>query len=235
MRATTSAGLRVLVVEAEALLRERLLLPRLREQGFDAGGADSAATLQQMLAVAVPELLVLDVGLPDAAGFELARSLRQRLPRMGLVILSSCQDDADHIRALMDGADAYLNKPDDLHLLGATLYSVARRLQLQPAQASWDCAADWRLDANEWRLLAPCGQAVALTRSERPLMRCLIERRGEVVARDVLISLVAGNVQDYDPHRLESLIHRLRRKVAGACAQALPLIAVHGEGYVLTL
>jgi len=75
---------------------------------------------------------------------------------------------------------------------------------------------------------------VALTKSERPLLHRLYGDAGEVVARDVLIAALTADVHAFDTHRLDSLIHRLRRKVIEACGTPLPLTAVHGEGYVFT-
>ena len=74
---------------------------------------------------------------------------------------------------------------------------------------------------------------MALTKSERRLFQRLLASSGEIVTREALIATLTENVYDFDTHRLDSMIHRLRRKVADACGERLPLIAVHGEGYVL--
>lgn len=233
--------LHIAVLEDDALLRERILLPRLVEYGFDVEGLGSAAELDDLLARRVPDIVVLDVGLPDADGFQLAQSLRSRHPALGVVMLTGRQDSSDRVRGLVEGADAYLTKPVEVALLAATLHSLARRLQpatpLPAADAQAAVATDvpgWRLDAGGWRLLSPDGRAVALTRSERPLLRCLLQQPGEVTSRDRLIASLTSNVFEFDTHRLDSLIHRLRRKVMAQCGQALPLAAVHGEGYVFT-
>ena len=79
--------------------------------------------------------------------------------------------------------------------------------------------------------MSPNGRSVALTRTERRVVSCLLERAGAVVARDALIAHLTDNVFDFDTHRLDSLVYRLRRKVADGCGEVLPLAAVHGEGY----
>jgi len=229
-----SSALRLIVVEDDGLLRERILLPGLREHGFQAHGVGTAAALQEALRVAVPDLIVLDPGLPDADGFELAPSLRLQLPGVGIVMLTGRRALADQVRGLVDGADAYLVKPVKIELLAATLHSVGRRLADSHAGTAQEHALTgrWQLDADGWRLLAPCGRTMALTRSERPLLHCLIARSGEVVGRDALIALLTGDVHTFDPHRLDSLIHRLRRKISAASGHRFPLLAVHGQGYV---
>ncbi|MCD9033492.1 response regulator transcription factor [Luteimonas sp. Y-2-2-4F] len=221
--------LRIVLVEDDDMLRERVLRPRLADYGFEVAGLASAAELERLMAATVPDIVVLDVGLPDASGYDVARGLRARHPRMGIVMLTARRETPDRVRGLNEGADAYLSKPVEIELLAATLHSLARRLHGEQAPA----ASGWRLLDNGWSLAGPGGE-VALTKSERRLLQCLARAEGEAVGRDRLIAAVADNVHDFDPHRLDTLVYRLRRKVADACGQALPLAAVHGEGYVLT-
>lgn len=231
MNDVESSGVRVALLEDDAVLRDRILLPRLRDHGFDAVGLGDAAALERLLVAGPPDIIVLDVGLPDADGFELAQSLRLRFPSVGLVMLTGRHSPHDKVRGLVDGADAYLTKPVEMDLLAATLHSLVRRL-LQAAVADDAAGQGWRLDAGGWRLLTPCGQSVALTRSERPLLGCLVQRPGEVVGREALVASLTSNTFEFDMHRLDSLIHRLRRKIAAASAHPFPLSAVHGAGYV---
>ena len=231
------SALRIAVLEDDALLRERILLPHLREHGFDVTGLATAAALRALLTTTLPDIVVLDVGLPDDDGFNVAQSLRHQHPTLGVVMLTGRQDSRDRIRGLVEGADAYLVKPVEVGVLAATLHSLGRRLEAAVSSAAPDSHAGparWRLDAGGWRLLAPDGRAVALTKSERPLLHRLYGHAGEVVGRDTLIAALTADVYAFDTHRLDSLIHRLRRKVAGACGMPLPLAAVHGEGYVFT-
>ena len=234
MHASVSTTLQVIVVEDDILLRERILLPRLREHGFGVTGCATAAALHDALASARPDIIVLNLALPDADGFALARSLRTHMPAIGLVVLAARRTVAEQIRGLVDGADAFLCKPIQIDLLVATLHSLGRRLTGVPATTEpvSTQGGSWRLDAGGWRLLAPCGAVASLTRCERPLLRCLIERSGEVVRRDALIAQLTGDVHAFDPHRLDSMIHRLRRKVSATSGHPFPLLAVHGQGYV---
>ncbi|MBU8976624.1 MULTISPECIES: helix-turn-helix domain-containing protein [unclassified Lysobacter] len=88
----------------------------------------------------------------------------------------------------------------------------------------------WRLDEAGWSLLCPDGHAVALTRTERRVLARLLLTPGQLVTReDLVVSLTDG---EFDSHRLDSLVYRLRRKVADGCELPLPLDAIHGEGYV---
>jgi DNA-binding response OmpR family regulator len=223
--------LRIVVVEDDDTLRDDVLVPRMRAYGFGLVPMRTAAQLQASLLDAPPDIVILDVGLPDADGFALARSLRESWPGMGVVMLTGRSETADRIRGLTEGADAYLSKPVDLGLLAATLHSVARRVQ--PTRIG-PRAPSWRLEADGWCLASPAGASIALSKTERRLMQLLMAEPGRMVRREAIIRQLAPDPDDFDPHRLDSLVHRLRRKVDKACTASFPLTAVHGEGYVVT-
>lgn len=226
------SGLRVALLEDDDLLRERVLMPKLSEYGFLTHGFGTAAALLGFLDTNTVDMAVLDVGLPDEDGFYVARQLRARLPGVGVIMLTGRSETHDRVRGLTEGADAYLAKPVEIELLAASLHSLARRLSQRvdpPAQTP-----GWRLDGGGWCLLSPSGCNIALTKSERKLCQRLVDFPGQVVPREALIASLTDNTYDFDTHRLDSMVHRLRRKVADACGEPLPLLAVHGEGYVLT-
>jgi len=91
----------------------------------------------------------------------------------------------------------------------------------------------WRLGAEGWRLHAPSDRSVALSRSERRLLERLFAADGEPVSREQLIADLGESRHEFDPHRIEMLVHRLRRKVAAELGEPLPLRSVRGSGYVL--
>jgi DNA-binding response OmpR family regulator len=178
----------------------------------------------------VPDIIVLDVGLPDVDGFEVARNLRARFPGIGIVMLTARSGRYDHVRGFSEGADAYLSKPVDIEVLAATLYSLARRLNLSLSSRN---DRNWRLDAEGWCLVSPTGQVVALTQLESRLLALLIETPNRVVSREVLMHAIASSALNYDPHRLDRLVHRIRKKVTRVLGTPFPLNAVAGQGYVL--
>lgn len=222
-------SLRVLVLEDDQALRERVLLPRLRDFGFAPSGAKTVEELFERIAARMPDIVVVDVGLPDGDGYTVTERLRSRSAELGIVMLTARGDTPDRVRGLSLGADAYLAKPVEIDLLAATLHTLARRLRGgPPAQGVWSLAEQG------WSLVSPSGKDVALSKTERKLLARLAQSPGEVVDREELIAALTGNVHEFDPHRLESLIYRLRRKVERLTGQALPLAAVQREGYVLT-
>lgn len=227
---TIAPALHVLLLEDDELLRDRVLAPKLKQFGFDVTAIGRAADLEQQVRRRRPDIVLLDVGLPDRDGFDVARQLRAEVKEIGIVMLTG-RGDAGRVRGLLEGADAYLSKPVDIDVLVATLHSLARRLHMTPTATT----GGWRLDAEGWCLIAPSGDVVALTKTERRLLEVLIETPNQVVSRDTLIGSITTEVHDFDTHRLDSLIHRLRRKVLDVLGVPLPLNAVHGEGYVLVM
>lgn len=234
---------RVAVVEDDPEFREAVLLPLLRQSGFAAEGFGSALELYRALVSERYDLVLLDVGLPDSDGLEIARHLRETLPAVGIVILSGRMSPADRMHGLGAGVDAYLGKPVRLQELVATLRNVAQRIRQtgqEAAEVERDQVVDqtvdaggWRLDARGWNIVAPCGSMVVLNLAEREVMAQLVASPGVPVSREALIERLVDDVREFDPHRLEMLVYRLRKKCLQKTRSALPLQTVRGVGYML--
>ncbi|QWT20845.1 response regulator transcription factor [Bacillus sp. NP157] len=237
----TTLGRRIAVLEDDAMLREDVIAPGLRDFGFDVFTAGSAAELYRGMIGHVFDIVLLDIGLPDEDGLTVARHLRQ-MGDMGIVMLTGSNARHNHLSALQLGADAFLSKPVDVDILAGTLHALGRRLRggnasagpTTPAGAVAPAAAAeaWRLDAEGWCLMAPNGSVLALTAPERALMAALVDAHGQPVARETLIAALCTDVYAFDPHRLDMLVHRLRRKATDAGAGTLPLLTSRGSGYL---
>jgi DNA-binding response OmpR family regulator len=226
------ARLRVALVEDDREFRDEILVPVLTAAGFEVSGFGDAAGLYRAMMSAAFDIVVLDIGLPDENGFEVARHLRETSP-VGIVMLTGRNADPDRVRGLTLGADAYLPKPVEPALLIATLHSLARRLRMEPPGGGEP--AGWQMDARGWHLVAPDAQRIELTPAERTIVSRLFEADGQPVPRDTLIADLTDDCDSFDPHRLEMLVHRLRRKCAAATPHVLPLRAIRNQGYLLTL
>lgn len=226
----SSDQVRVAVVEDDAELREEILLPLLRGSGFEATGLGSALALYRDLVARHYDLVLVDIGLPDEDGLAITRHLRQAAPMVGLVILSGHTSDGDKLLGLAAGADAYLTKPVFSDTLLTTLRNLAQRVR---GGGDERAASSWKLDDRGWRIVLPDGQAVSLTLAEQQVVRLLAAVPGRPVRRDVLIAGLTEVSANFDPHRLEMLIHRLRRKCFTSTGVELPLRSVRGVGYVL--
>lgn len=235
---------RVAVVEDDDDLRDNILLPSLADYGFEVESFDSPTPLYRRMLAARFDIVVMDIGLPGESGLSAARYLRSISERIGIVILTGSRGRHDQVRALSDGADVYLSKPVDTEILAMMLRSLVRRLSLVPGGATPATETDadapatasqWHMAHDGWCLFSPSGGMLALTRPERSLMKRLQAACGQPVGREDLIAALADNTLDFDPHRLDMLVHRLRRKAATISddAHPFPLLAARGVGYML--
>ncbi len=226
--------LEICIVEDEADLREELA-ETLIEAGFEVRSFSASRELYTALLDMPCNIAILDIGLSGEDGFSIAARLRN-LGKIGIIMLSARTEIEDRVRALQGGADVYLTKPVDLRELLAVVSSLARRLALPvpPATVSTEVAPNpWSFSADHWAVIAPNGTSLDLTAQERAFMQRLWESAGEAVSREELAIALGGDPYEYDFHRLDTLVSRLRRKGNGI-GLTLPLRAVRGTGYVIT-
>ncbi|MCL6711025.1 response regulator transcription factor [Pseudomonas sp. R2.Fl] len=221
---------RIAVTEDDDELRE-LLVSELAERGFQAVGFASAEALYRHLAVQSCDIVLLDIGLPGEDGYAVARHLHQ-IASVGIVMLTARGKSDDMARGLSTGADLYLVKPVDMDVLAAGIASLRRRLSGSERITAAEPAPRWALVAGGWKLRTPDGVELSLGEAERVFLRMLFEQPGEPVDRERLIAGMTESPADFDPHRLEVLLHRLRQRVRAASGHALPLRAVRGIGYL---
>lgn len=228
---------RILVLEDDEVLREHILVPGLIDYGFDVTGAATSADLYRHMLSSQYDIALLDIGLPGEDGITVARHLRQ-LSSMGIIMLTGNHERGDHVRALEAGADTYLSKPVDIEVLAASLHSLARRLRssagaCEEQRTSYELTPprrEWRLETDDWCLVSPGNATIALSGSERCVLQQLMMAKGMAVPREELIATLCKNVYEFDPHRLEMLVYRLRRKTREQ-GESLPLVTVRGIGY----
>lgn len=222
---------RLAVVEDDSELRDSVLVPLLTRSGFEVAGLGSALALYRAMTARPYDLVLLDVSLPDEDGFSIASHLRSLSPSMGIVMLTGYASSQDRVQGLRAGADAYFSKPASMEVLAATLLNLARRVRPGAEPPASD--SGWRLERSGWRLVSPGGVAIAMSLAERQIMSVLATAAGTPVRRESLIATLVESIHDFDPHRLEMLVYRLRKKCLTASGEALSLQAVRGIGYVL--
>ncbi|MCA0209332.1 MAG: response regulator transcription factor [Proteobacteria bacterium] len=221
----------ILVVEDEPRLRADLV-DFLRLSGFAATGVATAADLRAVLAEgAAPAIIVLDVGLPDGNGFDLAAEIRQSHD-CGIIMLTALGDSDDRIRGFESGADIYLVKGSTLREIEAAIRSLLRRTGGVPAVA--DGVDSWVLSGAGWLLTAPNRQTVSLTSTEFAFLKLLCGRAGKVCTRDELVAITARLRSQFDDRHLDAVVSRLRRKIERSTSLPIPLQVVYGVGYSFT-
>ncbi|WP_048811733.1 response regulator transcription factor [Methylobacillus flagellatus] len=232
--------LRVIIVEDEQDLREETELG-LRSLGIEAAGVADAAAFYRALVSKPYDIAVLDIGLPGEDGLSILKYLRSS-SNMGIVMLTARGSLNDRVQGLNEGADAYMVKPVDLKELASVLCSLGRRLaamrverRRQPSPApALPAAPVWKLCKTHWSLISPDGVSIPLTPKEYAFLNRLVEKCGQPVPRAHIIHAFGGEVDDFDFHRVEVMISRLRRKGKAITGEPLPIKALPGFGFSFT-
>lgn len=230
----------IVVVEDVDLQRE-VTSDYLARAGFEVSQAPNGAALRELARQKSIDLVIIDLQLPDADGFELIRYLRET-KRCGIIILTANDDPTDRVVGLEVGADDFVVKPHPPRELLARVRSVLRRVQDAEPTTSPLLAAEppalnfggWTLDVMVRGLRGPQHEQIDLTLSEFALMKELIAHPGEVMERDQLMRNVFHRPWNYEDRSLDVLVTRLRRKIEPAGA-TMRIGSVRGTGYVLSV
>jgi two-component system KDP operon response regulator KdpE len=224
----TEGGLRVLVVDDEIGIR-RFLRVALSGQGFVVSEASTGMEALQVMALKRPDLVILDLGLPDMEGVEVTRRLRE-WTQVPVIILSVREKEADKIAALDAGADDYLTKPFGMGELFARMRVVIRR-QVTSASEPVFHLGGLTVDLAD-RLVTVDGRAVSLTPIEYDLLRALVLHAGKMITNRQLMRQVWGEGYN-DFHILRVHISNLRRKIEPDPSRPTYIHTEPGVGYRL--
>jgi DNA-binding response OmpR family regulator len=231
-----NAPTRLLLVEDERNVAETLT-ERLRAEGFQVRRADSVATAKRAIGESEVELALLDVGLPDGNGFELARVLREHAPRTAIVFLTAHASAEDRIRGLELGADDYVGKPFNFRELLLRIHNCLKRAQ-DLASVPGNIRGQVRIGralVDFERFSATVGsESVALTHKECAVLRLLAERVGKAVSRDEILDR-AWSADEFPTSRtVDNFIVRLRKLIEINASDPRVIRSIRGVGYLLT-
>ncbi len=217
---------RVLVVEDNSELR-RLLNQGLEEEGFDVTIARDGREALSLAEAGNPELLVIDIGLPDSDGRDVCQALKSAGVEAPVLFLTAKDSGADRVSGFSAGGDDYLTKPFIFAELVARLRVLARRT---PA-TSRESIGDLRLDPV--RHVLTSGENVAeLTPTEFRLTGALMSRAGEVIRRREMIAAAWPSGSIVHDNTVDVYVRRLRKKIAEVESET-SIHTVHGVGYRL--
>jgi two-component system response regulator MtrA len=219
---------RILLVEDDTRTA-RVLRDNLRVEGFDVVLAGRGAAALHEARQSTPNLVLLDLALPDAAGFQLCGALR-RAARAPIIILTALCDKADLLRGLDSGADDYVIKPFDLQELLARVRVVLRRAR--PTVRSITLG-DIVVDFHAHVARAP-GRSLPLSYREFAILQLLAERANRIVSRDDLLREIWGYAELPVTRSVDHAIMRLRKKLEDDPRCPRYIHPVHGVGYCLT-
>jgi two-component system OmpR family response regulator len=221
-------GERLLLVDDELHLRS-MLEAALRHSGFDVHAVESGREALEAVGPVEPDLIVLDVMLPDLDGFEVCRRWRQEGRRTPVVFLTARDATEDKVRGLTTGGDDYLVKPFSLEELVARIQAVLRRTGGGRPDAVLRCA-DLVLDDDAHRVTR-AGTEVSLSPTEFNLLRFLLANQGRVLSKAQILDHVWNYDFGGDGGVVETYVGYLRRKVDDVDPRLIHTI--RGVGYVL--
>ena len=222
-------GPRILVVDDERAIR-RFLRASLTAHGYQIFEAARAQEGLEAAAAVRPDLIILDLGLPDSDGIDVTRQLRE-WSRVPIVVLSVRGEDADKIAALDAGADDYLTKPFSSGELLARI-RVALRHAARPADQPVIATGDLVVDVAH-RAVTLNGREISLTPIEYMLLKTLALSAGKVLLHRHLLREVWGPGYDQDANLLRVNISKLRHKIEADPARPHYIITEPGVGYRL--
>jgi DNA-binding response OmpR family regulator len=225
----------IVVVEDEAVQRQ-MLADYLTRQNFRVSGLGDGAALRRLVERELPALVMLDVGLPGEDGFALARWLREKSGRVGIIMVTAAADTVDRVVGLETGADDYIAKPFEPRELLARVKSVLRRATGAPAPGpSLPRVRIGRrvLDLERRVLIDPAdGNEESLAASEFDLLKIFAENPNRPLMRDWLLEVTAHREADAFDRAIDLRITRLRRKVEIDPAHPEAIRTVRGVGYM---
>jgi two-component system KDP operon response regulator KdpE len=224
----TAAPIKVLVIDDEPPIR-KLLRMGLRSQGYDIIEAGNGKAALDLMGEA-PDLVILDLGLPDIQGHELLRTIRSRNESVPVVVLSSRGDEAGKVQALDLGADDYVTKPFGMDELLARMRAALRhQLQLQGERPIFR-VGDLSVDLVR-RIVKVADREVKLSPKEYDLLRILVQHAGKVLTHKFLL----GELWDQltDAQYLRVYVRQLRQKVEADPERPQHVLTETGVGYRL--
>lgn len=232
---------RILIVDDDEGIRE-LLLAYLGGFGFEVAAVTDGREMRRHLADHPVDLVLLDLGLPHEDGLVLARELRDRIDRPGIVIVTGRGEAVDRILGLELGADDYIAKPFELREVVARVRSVLRRIRPDGAAtpASPACVAaterfefdGWRIDLGARSVTRPDGTPVALTTGEFDLLATFVQHPNRALTRDELMDTLYKRGAGPFDRAVDVLVGRLRRKIEHDPAEPQFIKSIRGIGYL---
>lgn len=205
----------------------------LSQSGFAVVKAGDGAAALRVFAQEVPDLVLLDINMPGASGFDVCARIREQ-SRVPVMMLTVRGEEEDLVRALELGADDYLNKPFSPRTLIARVRALLRRAGLE-AHAAPVSAGRLKLDVDEHSIQVGGAAPVRLTKLETRLLQMLLANAGHTVSSDRLLMQVWGHKGAGDRQLLKQLVHRVRHKIELDPAVPQLLLTAPGAGYKLVV
>jgi two-component system KDP operon response regulator KdpE len=218
----------VLIVDDERPLL-RALAMNLTARGFDVTEADTGTRALSAAAAREPDVILLDLGLPDISGLDVIRAIRD-YSSTPIIVLSARTGSSDKVAALDLGADDYVTKPFSIDELLARLRAATRRAGVNETVALVQIGSS-TVDLNAKIVTDAAGERIHLTPTEWHLLEALTRQPGKLVTGRALLTELRGTPEHTDPSYLRIYMAQLRRKLETEPGRPRHLITEPGMGY----
>lgn len=226
-------GHSLLIVEDDLQLK-RALTVNLEARNYQVNTAGTGEEALQSLAATEPDVLILDLGLPDIDGVDLIVQIR-RTSRIPIIVLSARDREIEKVRALDAGADDYVTKPFGIDELLARLRVILRRNDQQEVPPKSIQTADFEINFDKLSITDIDGQSIKLTRIEWGIIEFLASSPGKLFTAKQILTNVWGVAYSDDTQTLRVHVSQLRRKLEPEPATPKYLITELGMGYRLVI
>ena len=227
----TGARRRILIVEDEPDL-VRGLRDALEFEGFDIVSSSLGRDGVKLARERAPDLVLLDLMLPDMNGFSVCEEIRKTSPLVPVIMLTARSQESDKIRGLDAGADDYVTKPFSVGELVARINAIFRRLQRGGGQSDEIIVGAAVIHPKRHELVRK-GRTYILSFYEVELIRLLYERAGQPVTREELLEKIWGISGHASTRSVDNFIVKLRKKIEENAAEPAHIVTIYGTGYKL--
>jgi DNA-binding response OmpR family regulator len=225
---------KVLVIDDEAMIRKTVRLA-CEKEGYSVQEAENGAEALAKLDSFRPDIILLDLMLPDISGFDVCRDIRRAGTKVPILILSAKTEEIDVVVGLEIGADDYISKPFRPRELLARIAAHLRKSRQEEDRESDGRMVfrDLVIDANERRVYRN-DEEIQLTHTEFDLLAFLASNAGKVLSREKILNSVWGYEYPIETRVIDVHVRNLRRKIEEDASHPLYILAVPGIGYRFT-
>ncbi len=213
----------------------------LQHEGYRVGSVFNGTSMWQYLEDNQPDLIILDIMLPDIDGITLARELRVKKPYLGIIMLTAKDDAVDAIIGLEVGADDYITKPFENRQLLARIHSILRRLSTSHSDKNTINNAEntiqfngWQMNTDTFEINSPIGDKINLSSIEFKLLEILVHNAGHVLSRDQILQKLSSRDWQPQDRSVDVLIGKLRKILEEDLSHPKLIRTIRNEGYQFT-
>lgn len=229
MNSEKNAGIKVLVVEDDKGISD-FIIPELQYEGFEVCLAENGRQALEKFESEKPDLILLDVMLPELSGFEVLRRIRAN-SNVPIILETARGETIDKITGLNAGADDYISKPFEIEELLARINALFRRINsFKPVEEKFSVR---RLSLNISRMSCSIGEhEIVLSKTEFLMLKCFIENQGNVLSRTDIIDAIWGKGHCIDENTVDVYVGYIRSKISEYSEEEF-IKTVRGVGYLM--